>query len=118
MELTSLLTSDQKKEAKVAPFTSRSLVAMNPNRITVQPSIRFTADRIRRAAARLAFQRLQEEAKTVEGAIEFLDDFEQIAIERGLSQETYECFEKLHLAIGYSLVELQERRQRLEPYAY
>jgi len=91
---------------------------MKPNRIPVQPSIRFTADRIRRCAARLAFQRLQEDAKTVEGVMQFVDDLEKVAIERGLSQEAYACFERLHLSIGHSLVELKERRQRLEPYAY
>lgn len=92
---------------------------MNPTRKSAPKSIRFTADRIRRAAALLALQKLRQQEETINGAIQFLDDFEQLAIDRKhLPPKAYECFERLHLSIGHSLLELKERRQKIEPYAF
>lgn len=88
---------------------------MKPNRIPAQLSIRFTEDRIREAARRLAYEKAKSELATVEGICEMVDDFEQVAIERGLPDGAYEIFEEEHTHIGRALVDLYQWLDRLSP---
>ena len=89
---------------------------MNPNPVSSKPRARFTEDRLRHAAKRVAYVKAQQQLAAVEGMCEMVDDFELLATKQGLPEGAYELFERAHLAIGNALLELQPKLIELNPY--
>lgn len=89
---------------------------MNPISISAKPRARFTEDRLRHAAKRLAYNKAKQELATIEGLCEMVDDFELLATQTRLPDGAYEIFERAHLAIGNALLELNPKLEELNPY--
>ena len=79
---------------------------------------RFTEDRLRNAARRLALVKAQQDLIGILGIAQMLDDLEQVAIRDGLPKGAYEAFERAHYLIGNALAELNPRIEELKAYGY
>ena len=76
------LSSDQKKGRSANPVPL-CFLAMNSNPIRAKQSARFTADRLRHAAKRVALIKVQQDLAGVEGICAMVDDFELLATQQG-----------------------------------
>lgn len=91
---------------------------MNPNPIRVKQSARFTEDRLRHAAKRVALIKAQQDLAGVEGICEMVDDFELLATQQGLPANGYAAIERAHLAIGNALLVLNPKLAELKAYGF
>ena len=91
---------------------------MNSNSIRAKQSARFTADRLRHAAKRVALIKVQQDLAGVEGICAMVDDFELLATQQGLPEGAYEAFERAHLAIGNALLVLNPKLAELKAYGF